>query len=134
MRDFLGTRDWTTTGVIGEGEGGSRGLEGRRERVARNTRAGDETRRPKRADASGDAPAAGSEAAAMPTRRVRRVAIGKVDDVLDVGECGLWVVGEVVEQVVVVVGGGGREGMALACESEMAACLPFELDVWLCTL
>lgn len=38
------------------------------------------------------------------------------------------------EVVVVVVGGEEeeREGMALACECAMAACLPFELDMWLC--
>lgn len=51
MRDLLGTSDWTTTVVIGEGEGGERCLEGSRERVVRKTTAGDEIRRPKRADA-----------------------------------------------------------------------------------
>lgn len=81
MKDFLGMRDWTTTGVIGEGEGGERGLDGIRDRVARSTTAGDETRKPKRAEASGDAPAAGMEAAAMLRRRVRRVVIAKVSDV-----------------------------------------------------
>lgn len=46
------------------------------------------------------------------------------------------VVRDVVERVVVVVVvEDEREGMALvrkACETETAACLPFELDMWLC--
>lgn len=66
--------------MIGEGEGGDRGLDGRRDRVARKTTAGDETRRPKRADASRDAPAAGRDAAAILKMRVRRVVIAEMDD------------------------------------------------------
>lgn len=102
MRDFLGTRDWMMTEVIGEGEGGERGLDGRRERAVRNTTAGDATRRPKSADANWDAPAAGRAAAAM-LRREGRIAIGKDDD--DVWTGG-GVVREVVEEVVVAVAGG----------------------------
>ena len=76
MRDLLCTRDWMTTVVIGEGDGGERDLDGRRERVARKTTAGEATRRPKRAEANWDAPAAGRAAAARVRRRGRRVAMG----------------------------------------------------------
>lgn len=106
-------RDWTTTGVIGEGEGGERGLNGSRDRVVRKTTAGDETRRPKMADASGDAPRAGREAAAMLRRSDRRVAI---EDGVREGEWWLCIVRDVVEGVVVVVVVVGEEmgGRALS--------------------
>lgn len=113
-------------------------MEGRRERVARNTTAGDETRRPKRAQARVDAPAAGREAAAMLRSSARRVVIAKCDD----SESVMVVVMNVVEDVVVVVfvverKERRREGngpVKKACESERAGSLPFELDGWLCTL
>lgn len=135
MSDFLGASDWTTTEVIGEGEGGERGLDGRRDRVARKTTAGDETRRPKRADASWDAPAAGSEAAARLRRRVRRVAIGKVDDVYKMNVVRAVVGGVVVVAAVDEERRERRDGpVRKACESDMAACMVFELDMWLCII
>jgi hypothetical protein len=98
--------------VIGDGDGGESGLVGRRERVARNTTAGDEMRTPKRALAAADAPAAGMEAAAMRTRIFRRVVIAIMDDELRLVVAGeIVVVGVVVvmEAVTVTVVGRGRK-------------------------
>lgn len=44
MRVVLGTRDWTTTGVIGDGEGEGNGFVYNNERVVRKTIAGEDTR------------------------------------------------------------------------------------------
>ncbi|KAI5987244.1 hypothetical protein EDD15DRAFT_2469757 [Pisolithus albus] len=43
MRVVLGTRDWTTTGVIGDGEGEGNGFVYNNERVVRKTIAGEDT-------------------------------------------------------------------------------------------
>lgn len=54
---FLGTRDSTTTGVTGEGGRGDSGFMDKRERVARKTTAGEDTRI---ANKDAPAPTAGS--------------------------------------------------------------------------
>lgn len=57
---LLGTRDSTTTGVTGEGGGGESGFMDKRERVARKTAAGEDTRIANKTLADAPAPKAGS--------------------------------------------------------------------------
>ena len=51
MGVLLGTRDSTTTGVIGESDGGESGFMNKRERAARKTTAGEDTRIANKVDA-----------------------------------------------------------------------------------